>query len=659
MGKSEKAEGVIGYKKLEERLGAVEKELARKTHDLRERVKELNCLYTILALLERDVALDDRTFQGIVNALPPAFQDPPGTCSRLAIEGKVFQTEGFRETPWREIATIEVQGRAAGQLEVFDRGSHQDKAPFLPEERKLVRTIATRVGKLIDRKRAEEELKQSEEKYRTLIESSSDAILMLDKNRNIVSCNKACLSLFGYEPGEVEGKSVRIIHTSDNNFVRFGKMAYPVIKKGNMFRTEWDFARKDGSIMPGETVTSAIRTPQGRIRGYVAIIRDITERKRAQELLNRERETFFSILQKAPYGIVLADTEGKFTYINPEFTRITGYTLPDVPTGRDWMHKAYPEPEYRHQVRETWKEDVAKKGIQRTFRVVCKKGQVKDIQFRPTLLDDGRMIITLYDITERKRAEDEIRRLNEELERRVIERTRQLEAVNKDLEAFSYSVSHDLRAPLLSVGGFSRLLLRDYAEGLDERAKQFIRMIYNGTQRMGELIDSFLSFSRLGHQDVNPSDVDMEKLAAGVIEDIRAQTASIAGARVPRIIMTTLPPARGDLPMLRQVLTNLLSNSVKFTKLQEAPVIEVGGRAEGEENLYFVKDNGAGFDMSRAGKLFAVFERLHVEGEFEGTGVGLATVQRIIEKHGGRVWAEGKVGKGATFYFTLPSKTVQ
>jgi signal transduction histidine kinase len=238
----------------------------------------------------------------------------------------------------------------------------------------------------------------------------------------------------------------------------------------------------------------------------------------------------------------------------------------------------------------------------------------------------------------------------DDLEQRVRERTAQLEAANKELEAFSYSVSHDLRAPLRAIDGFSRIILEDYVDRLDDEGKRFLNIIRGNTQKMGELIDDLLVFSRLGRQEVRASDIDMGKLAMAASEEIKLAVPE----RKVQFTIKTLSPAQGDKAMIRQVIANLLSNAVKFTRPKENAIIEVGGSKEGDETVYYVKDNGVGFDMQYAHKLFGVFQRLHSAEEFEGTGVGLAIVQRIIHRHGGRVWAVGKVDEGATFYFTLP-----
>jgi signal transduction histidine kinase len=239
--------------------------------------------------------------------------------------------------------------------------------------------------------------------------------------------------------------------------------------------------------------------------------------------------------------------------------------------------------------------------------------------------------------------------LNQELEKRVAERTTQLEVANKELEAFSYSVSHDLRAPLRSINGFAKILGEDFSHELSPMAGSFLGKIIDSGEQMTQLIDELLDFSRLGRKPLNIQPVDVNELVQAVIESLAPETAG----RQIEWIRTGLPATEADPALLRLVYANLLGNAVKYTARRETARIEVGSFVQDGEAVYFVRDNGAGFDMQYADKLFGVFQRLHREDEFEGTGIGLATVQRIINRHGGRIWAEAEVDKGATFYFTL------
>ncbi|MDP2832348.1 MAG: PAS domain-containing protein, partial [Pseudomonadota bacterium] len=272
----------------------------------------------------------------------------------------------------------------------------------------------------------------------------------------------------------------------------------------------------------------------------------------------------------------------------------------------------------------------------------------------PVLDNDGRCVGSIgiaRDITEHKLAELALQAYREQLEVLVKERTADLEAANADLEGFSYSVSHDLRAPLRAIDGFAAILREDYAPQLDAEGQRLFQVVSDNAQKMGQLIDDILAFSRAGRRELQQADLDMGALVGEVWQGLEEAQWSGRGRDLH---LGELPSARGDPVAIRQVWLNLLGNALKFTRGRAPAVIEVGGRREGAENWYYVKDNGAGFDPAYGAKLFGLFSRLHGMDEFEGTGVGLAIVKRFIAKHGGRVWAEGRVGEGATFWFSLP-----
>jgi light-regulated signal transduction histidine kinase (bacteriophytochrome) len=261
-----------------------------------------------------------------------------------------------------------------------------------------------------------------------------------------------------------------------------------------------------------------------------------------------------------------------------------------------------------------------------------------------------RSVGMVQDTTVSKLYEMEIHNLNNELEQRVIDRTAQLEAANKELEAFSYSVSHDLRTPLRALNGFSNILIEEYGSALDDEGKRMLTVISENATKMGHLIDDLLSFARLGRIEIVPSPINMKSMAAAVYKELVPET----DKDKIRFTLGNIPPALGDSSMIKQVWVNLIGNAIKFTSKKNIRLIEVGIITGENENIYYVKDNGAGFEMAHATKLFGVFQRLHTLKDFDGIGAGLAIVRRIILRHNGRVWAEGIVSEGATFYFALP-----
>jgi light-regulated signal transduction histidine kinase (bacteriophytochrome) len=285
---------------------------------------------------------------------------------------------------------------------------------------------------------------------------------------------------------------------------------------------------------------------------------------------------------------------------------------------------------------------------ERTIR--CKDGREVAVEFAASPLPDGNVLAVVRDVSERRRGEAAIADLNASLERRVRERTSELEAANRELDSFSHSVSHDLRAPLFQINGFATLLRKDRASSLSPDAVRFLERIENGTDQMGQLLESLLDLSRAGRVTLQRGPVDMQALVGEVLLMLRGPESARAELRID-----DLPQVRGDATLLRQVWQNLLGNALKFSRHADAPRIEVGAERRDGEIEFFVRDNGTGFDMNQAGKLFDVFERLHSDQEFEGTGAGLSIVKRIVERHGGQVTATGEPGRGACLRFSLPA----
>lgn len=565
-----------------------------------------------------------------------------------------------------------------------------DKIPRRDETGKIVGIIGFSVD-ITERKR-------TEGRFRRLVDSNAQGVIFWNSKGEISGANEAFLRIVGYTREELEAGRVGWAAMTPPEYAHLDRRALEEMAAGGICTPfEKEYLRKDGSRVP--ILLGAAIFEDSPDEG-VCFLLDITERKRTEQALRESEEHFRFLNDLGEATRTLADPAqimavtarmlgghlraSRCAYADVEregeqFTILHDYTDGCASTVGQYQLSLFgPRAAatlhrgetliIRHVEAELLPGEGSEMfqaiGIQ---AIICcplvKEGGLRAMmavhQTAPRDWQPGEIAIVqdvverCWATIERRTAEEKIRQLNAELEQRVTERTAQLEAANKELEAFSYSVSHDLRAPLRAVDGFSRAVEEDYGAQLPPEGQRYLQTIRNGAQRMGLLIDDLLTFSRLSRVPLHKRTVDTARLVRDVLDDLASQREG----RQIELRIGDLPACSGDAALLKQVWINLLSNAFKYTLKRAAVVVEIGCTSEPGGHAYFVRDNGTGFDMRYADKLFGVFQRLHRADEFEGTGVGLAIVQRVIHRHGGRVWAEAAEDRGATFYFTLEEMT--
>jgi PAS domain S-box-containing protein len=528
--------------------------------------------------------------------------------------------------------------------EALERARRNERA-LAESNRELQAEIAERVG-------AEQALRESTEKIRAMFESMTDGITFVDKEGNIVDSNEATVRMHEFESKEelIGRGAFELIAKSDQ--ARALENMQKTLAVGRSGVIEYKLVTKTGREFDGELNAVLLRDEQGNPSAFVALTRDISARKRAEEALQESEEKYSMLFNEMLTGLslheIILDDNGKpvdyrFLDVNPAFEKHTGLKKEDL-VGRTVL-------EVLPGTEPIWIEtsgEVALGGEPVHFEQYSSEiGKYYEVlTFCPK---KGQFATLSSDITERKKIEEELEEHRQHLEKLVEERTRELETVNQELEAFAYSISHDLKAPLRAINSFSAILQEEYSGVLDGGGMDYLNKVRASSLRMSQLIDDLLALSRLGRNELQLMTINLTHITKRIFAEITQDESE----RNFDFQMMDLPLVEVDVKLIEVLLTNLLTNAVKFTRGRAPAIIEFGFLPEEETPTFYIRDNGVGFDMKYADKLFAPFQRLHTEKEFEGTGIGLAIVQRVVRCHGGRIWVEAELDKGTTFYFTL------
>jgi len=505
-------------------------------------------------------------------------------------------------------------------------------------------TITRNIG---ERKRAEQALFNSETRYRSLVTATAQVVWTTDP-QGMVEDMPMWREITGQTQEQVrETGWLNAVHPEDRE--RTKQIWARAVNDRSLYDVEYRVRRNDGEYRHFAVRGVPVLQDNGSVAEWVGTCTDITERKRVDQALQLERRRFRDVLDKLPAYVVLLTPDYQVALDNTVFRQRFGESK-----GRPCYEFLFGR-NTPCEICETY--NVLETGAPHRWKWTGPDGRHYDVCDFPFPDTDGSPLILEMglDVTEREKAEEEVRRLNSELEQRVVQRTAQLEAANKELEAFTYSVSHDLRAPLRHISGFSKILVEEFAANLPPEAQQHVQRIQEGTHRMGQLVDDLLNLGRVGRRELTLQVAGVRSIVDKVIHSLKSDV----GDRAVEWKIGDLPYVECDTALIEQVFQNLLSNALKFTRPRSQAVIEIGQEQRNGASAVYVRDNGVGFSMKYADQLFGVFQRLHRQEDFEGTGVGLATVQRIIQKHGGRIWAEAELDKGASFYFTFGHEASQ